>query len=39
MHAALRSEGHDHKTSLNQLCISKLLQMIDQGLVPSVSTD
>ena len=33
LHEALRSEAHDRKTSMNQLCISKLLQMLDDGLV------
>ena len=35
MHEALRNEAHEHKTSMNQLCISKLLQFIDAELVPS----
>ena len=35
LHEALRSEAHYHKTSMNQLCISKLLQVIDGELVPS----
>ena len=35
LHEALRSEAHEHKTSMNQLCISKLLQFIDAELVPS----
>ena len=35
LHEALRHEAHYHKTSLNKLCISKLLQAIDGVLVPS----
>ena len=33
LHESLRAEAHDRKTSMNQLCISKLLQMIDGELV------
>jgi predicted HicB family RNase H-like nuclease len=29
LHDALREEAHDHRTSMNKLCISKLLRMID----------
>ncbi len=35
LHEFLRSEAHDRHTSMNKLCISKLLQMIDDGLVPN----
>ena len=35
VHEALRAEAHDHRTSMNQLCISKLLQFIDNRLVPN----
>ena len=35
LHEALRHEAHERKTSMNQLCISKLLQIIDGDLVPS----
>ena len=35
MHEALRHEAHDMRTSMNKLCISKLLQVIDGDLVPS----
>jgi predicted HicB family RNase H-like nuclease len=35
MHDALRAEAHEYQTSMNQLCISKLLQFIDNGRVPS----
>jgi predicted HicB family RNase H-like nuclease len=33
LHESLRAEAHDRKTSMNQLCISKLLQMIEGELV------
>ena len=35
LHEALRQEGHQRQTSMNRLCISKLLQSIDPDLVPS----
>lgn len=34
MHESLKVEAHERKTSVNQLCISKLLQVIDQQMVP-----
>jgi predicted HicB family RNase H-like nuclease len=34
LHESLRAEAHDKHTSMNQLCISKLLQIIEKGLVP-----
>ena len=34
LHEALRAEAHDHHTSMNKLCISKLLQFIDNELIP-----
>lgn len=34
MHEALRVEAHEHRTSMNKLCISKLLQFIDGQQVP-----
>ena len=34
LHESLRHEAHERKTSMNQLCISKLLQIIDNTLVP-----
>lgn len=37
MHEALRNEAHEYRTSMNKLCISKLLQFIDQELVPADS--
>lgn len=35
LHEALREEAHEYRTSMNKLCISKLLQFIDSELVPS----
>jgi predicted HicB family RNase H-like nuclease len=35
LHEYLRHEAHERKTSMNQLCISKLLQLIDEKLVPA----
>jgi predicted HicB family RNase H-like nuclease len=34
MHEYLRSEAHDLRTSMNKLCISKLLQVIEQDMIP-----
>jgi len=33
-HETLRAEAHEHKTSMNKLCISKLLQFIEAQMVP-----
>ena len=35
LHETLRTEAHERKTSMNKLCISKLLQMVDSDLIPS----
>ena len=35
LHEFLKAESHQRRTSMNQLCISKLLQIIDNDLVPS----
>ena len=35
LHESLRTEAHERKTSMNKLCISKLLQMVDDQLIPS----
>jgi predicted HicB family RNase H-like nuclease len=35
MHDSLRVEAHECRTSVNKLCISKLLQMVDAELVPA----
>ncbi len=37
LHAALLDEAKLRKTSMNKLCISKLLQIVDEELVPSRS--
>ena len=34
LHESLRTEAHERRTSMNKLCISKLLQMVDNQLVP-----
>ena len=34
LHDLLREEAYEHRTSINKLCISKLLRMIDKELVP-----
>ena len=36
LHEALRIEAYEHHTSMNKLCISKLLQFIDTENVPTV---
>ncbi len=38
MHEYLRTEAHDLHTSMNKLCISKLLQMIEQKNIPNDRT-
>lgn len=38
MHEALRTEAHDLRTSMNKLCISKLLQVIDETMIPNERT-
>jgi hypothetical protein len=35
LHEAIRAEAHEHRTSMNKLCISKLLQWIDSQNVPT----
>ena len=35
LHEFLKVEAHGRKTSINQLCISKLLQVIDEQNVPA----
>lgn len=34
LHESLKDEAHLHKTSMNQLCISKLCKLIEKELVP-----
>jgi predicted HicB family RNase H-like nuclease len=38
LHESLTLEAEEYGTSINQLCISKLLQFIDKGRVPADST-
>jgi predicted HicB family RNase H-like nuclease len=38
LHESLRVEAHDRHTSMNKLCISKLLQVVDEDLVPAEVT-
>jgi predicted HicB family RNase H-like nuclease len=35
LHESLRVEAHECRTSMNKLCISKLLQFIDEERVPA----
>ncbi len=35
LHESLRTEAHERRTSMNKLCISKLLQVIDEQLIPT----
>jgi predicted HicB family RNase H-like nuclease len=35
MHDGLKVEAHEHRTSMNKLCISKLLQFIESERVPT----
>ena len=37
MHELLKSESFEKKTTMNKLCISKLLQVIADPLIPSVA--
>lgn len=37
LHETLQAEAHEHQISMNKYCISKLLQIIDQQLVPNKS--
>jgi predicted HicB family RNase H-like nuclease len=34
MHEYLQTEAHDMRTSMNKLCISKLLQVVEQDMIP-----
>lgn len=38
MHEYLRTEAHDLRTSMNKLCISKLLQVINEEMIPNERT-
>ncbi|HEV2968770.1 MAG TPA: toxin-antitoxin system HicB family antitoxin [Pirellulales bacterium] len=35
LHESLKTEAHSRKTSMNQLCISKLVQRIDAEMIPN----
>ncbi len=35
LHDSLRAEAHERRTSMNKLCISKLLQVVDGDLIPA----
>jgi predicted HicB family RNase H-like nuclease len=35
LHESLRAEAHERRTSMNKLCISKLLQVVDEELIPT----
>jgi predicted HicB family RNase H-like nuclease len=35
LHESLRDEAHQRNTSMNKLCISKLLQIVDDELIPT----
>ncbi|HET6878987.1 MAG TPA: hypothetical protein VFI31_02460 [Pirellulales bacterium] len=35
LHESLLAEAYSYRTSMNKLCISKLMQIIDEGLVPN----
>ena len=39
MHEALRIEAYEYHTSMNKLCISKLLQFVDTENVPTAFED
>jgi predicted HicB family RNase H-like nuclease len=35
LHESLKVEANLHRTSMNQLCISKLLQLVDKDFIPN----
>ena len=39
LHESLRAEAHERRTSMNKLCISKLLQVVDEQMMPSETSD
>ncbi len=39
MHEYLRTEAHDLRTSMNKLCISKLLQVVGEDMIPQERTE
>ena len=38
LHDLLTEEAYEHRTSVNKLCISKLLQIVDDELIPNNSS-
>lgn len=34
LHESLRAEAHERRTSMNRLCIAKLLKPVDEQLIP-----
>jgi predicted HicB family RNase H-like nuclease len=39
LHESLRAEAHERRTSMNKLCISKLLQVVDEQMEPSETSE
>lgn len=39
LHESLRVEAHERRTSMNKLCISKLLQIVSEDLIPVGAED
>jgi predicted HicB family RNase H-like nuclease len=39
LHESLKTEAYEMKTSMNKLCISKLLQVVDEELVPCEASE
>lgn len=39
LHESLRVEAHEKRTSMNKLCISKLLQIVSEDLIPVGAED
>jgi predicted HicB family RNase H-like nuclease len=39
LHESLRAEAHERRTSMNKLCISKLLQVVDEELIPTETAE
>jgi len=35
LHESLRREAHERRTSMNRLCIAKLLKPVEESLIPS----
>lgn len=39
LHDSLRAEAHERRTSMNRLCIAKLLQVVDEHLLETEMTN